>query len=160
MSKKTLSCFFLALLMASFFGCQSGDQKIDEPKEETRMDWWRDARFGMFIHWGLYAIPAGEWKGTTNHAEWIRTTAEIPLEEYDQFLDDFNPVEFDAEAWVKMAKDAGMKYITITSKHHDGFGLYDSKTSDFDVMATPFKRDILKELADACEKAAPALLPL
>ena len=153
MLKKTLSCFFLALLMASFFGCQNGDQKLDEPKEEIRMDWWRDARFGMFIHWGLYAIPAGEWKGTTNHAEWIRTTAEIPLEEYDQFLDDFNPVEFDAEAWVKMAKDAGMKYITITSKHHDGFGLYDSKTSDFDVMATPFKRDILKELADACEKA-------
>ncbi|NVK84258.1 MAG: alpha-L-fucosidase, partial [Cytophagia bacterium] len=76
----------------------------------------------------------------------------IPLEEYDKFLDEFNPVKFDADTWVKMAKDAGMKYIVITSKHHDGFGLFDSKTSDFDVMATPFKRDILKELSEACEK--------
>ncbi len=116
------------------------------------MEWWRDARFGMFIHWGLYAIPAGAWDGTTNHAEWIRTTAEIPLEEYDQFLDEFNPVKFDADAWVKMAKDAGMKYITITSKHHDGFGLFDSETSDYDVMASPFQRDILKELAEACRR--------
>lgn len=116
------------------------------------MQWWRDARFGMFIHWGLYSIPAGEWKGETKHAEWIRTTAQIPLEEYDKFVPQFNPVNFDATAWVQMAKDAGMKYITITSKHHDGFGLWDSKQTDFDVMSTPFKRDILQELADACRR--------
>lgn len=136
----------------SVIACQPNQQEQTTAEPEDRMEWWRDARFGMFIHWGLYAIPAGEWNGTTNHAEWIRTTAQIPLEEYDKFLDEFNPVKFDADAWVKMAKDAGMKYIVITSKHHDGFGLFDSKTSDFDVMATPFKRDILKELSEACEK--------
>ena len=127
---------------------------LNESKEEKdqRMEWWREARFGMFIHWGLYSIPAGEWKGETNHAEWIRTTAQIPLSEYDKFINQFNPVKFNAEEWVRMAKDAGMKYITITSKHHDGFCLWDSKETDFDVMSTPFKRDILKELADACRK--------
>jgi len=122
------------------------------PGGEDRMDWWRDARFGMFIHWGLYAVPAGEWDGTTNHAEWIRTTAQIPLETYDGFVEQFNPVAFDADEWVKMAKNAGMKYIVITSKHHDGFCLFDSEYTDFDIMSTPFKRDILKELADACDR--------
>jgi alpha-L-fucosidase len=121
-------------------------------QRDVRMNWWREARFGLFIHWGLYSIAAGEWKGMTNHAEWIRTTAQIPLEEYDKFVDQFNPTKFDAEAWVRMAKDAGMKYIVITSKHHDGFCLFDSKYTKFDIMATPFKRDVLKELADACHK--------
>lgn len=116
------------------------------------MKWWREARFGLFIHWGLYAIPAGEWGGQTNYGEWIRSNAQIPLTTYDKFLQQFNPVKFNAEEWVLMAKNAGMKYIVITSKHHDGFALYDSKVSDFDVMSTPFKRDILKELAAACKK--------
>ncbi|MEA3479737.1 MAG: glycoside hydrolase family 127 protein [Bacteroidota bacterium] len=120
--------------------------------DDDRMAWWWDARFGMFIHWGLYAIPAGEWKGETNHAEWIRTTAQIPLEVYDGFVDQFNPVDFDAEQWVQMAKNAGMKYIVITSKHHDGFCLFDSEYTDFDVKSTPFDRDIMKELADACHR--------
>lgn len=119
---------------------------------DDRMDWWREARFGMFIHWGLYAVPAGEWNGKTTYGEWIRTEAQIPLEEYDTLASRFNPVKFDAGAWVRLAKAAGMKYIVITSKHHDGFALYDSTVSDFDIMATPFKRDILKELADACER--------
>lgn len=149
--KKSVSLLLFTFLL-TILSCQPKQQE-QALEPEDRMEWWRDARFGMFIHWGLYAIPAGEWNGTTNHAEWIRTTAQIPLEEYDKFLDEFNPVKFDADAWVKMAKDAGMKYIVITSKHHDGFGLFDSKTSDFDVMATPFKRDILKELSEACEKA-------
>lgn len=117
------------------------------------MDWWREARFGLFIHWGLYAIPAGEWGGATNHAEWIRETARIPLEQYDSLLLQFNPQKFNAEEWVALASEAGMKYIVITSKHHDGFALFDSKVSDFDVMATPFKRDILKELSEACSRA-------
>mgnify|MGYP002819199525 FL=1 len=106
----------------------------------------------MFIHWGLYAIPAGEWNGKTTHGEWIRTTAEIPIDQYDKFIDRFNPVKFDADKWVQMAKNAGMKYIVITSKHHDGFALFDSKYTDFDVMSTPFKRDIMDELATACRK--------
>jgi alpha-L-fucosidase len=121
-------------------------------EREARMKWWTEARFGMFIHWGLYSIPAGEWKGSTNHAEWIRTTARIPLDEYDKFVPQFNPVKFNAAEYVRMAKNAGMKYIVITSKHHDGFCLFDSKYTDFDVMSTPFKRDIMKELADACRK--------
>lgn len=133
-------------------------QSIDYLKTETkaqfdqRMAWWRDARFGLFIHWGLYAVPAGEWKGQTDHAEWIRTTAEIPLKEYDQFVGQFNPQKFNADEWVRLAKAAGMKYIVITSKHHDGFDLFDADNSDFDVMATPFHRDVLKELAEACKK--------
>ncbi len=103
------------------------------------MQWWREARFGLFIHWGLYAIPAGEWGGKTNYGEWIRNNAQIPLPTYDKFVAQFNPVKFDAAAWVRMAKDAGMKYIVITSKHHDGFAIFDSKVSDFDVMATPLQ---------------------
>ena len=120
--------------------------------DDARMAWWREARFGMFIHWGLYAIPAGTWKGETSHAEWIRTTAQIPLQTYDKFISRFNPEKFDAEAWVKLAKAAGMKYIVITSKHHDGFCLFDSEYTDFDVMSAPFKRDIMKELADAAHR--------
>ena len=121
-------------------------------ERDARMQWWREARFGMFIHWGLYSIPAGEWKGSTNHAEWIRTTAQIPLEEYNKFVHQFNPTRFNAAEWVSIAKATGMKYIVITSKHHDGFSLFDSKYTDFNVMSTPFERNILKELVDACHK--------
>ena len=119
---------------------------------DDKMAWWREARFGMFIHWGLYSIPAGEWNGETHHAEWILTTAQIPVAEYETLADQFNPVNFDADAWVDMAKDAGMKYIVITSKHHDGFALFDSKVSDFDIMATPFRRDIMHELSEAARE--------
>jgi alpha-L-fucosidase len=121
-----------------------------------RMAWWREARFGMFIHWGLYAIPAGEWKDQAMQkggGEWIMKRLRIPIADYETLVPRFNPVKFDAREWVRIAKDAGMKYIVITSKHHDGFALFDSKVSDYDVMATPFKRDILKELAEACREA-------
>jgi len=141
--------FFLVLI-----NCGSKNYLIESKADrDARMEWWREARFGMFIHWGLYAIPAGEWKGETNHAEWIRTTAQIPLEEYDKFVQQFNPVKFNAEKWAQLAKDAGMKYIVITSKHHDGFCMFDTQYTDFDIMSTPFQRDILKELSDACHKA-------
>ncbi|MBT3242064.1 MAG: hypothetical protein HN352_02865 [Bacteroidetes bacterium] len=145
----------LCLLMLSSFACQNVEYVPGEEttaERDSRMEWWRDARFGMFIHWGLYAVPAGEWGESKNHAEWIRTTAQIPLDTYDQFIDEFNPVKFDADQWVKLAKEAGMKYIVITSKHHDGFCLWDSKHTEFDVMSTPFKRDIMEELSEACEK--------
>jgi alpha-L-fucosidase len=121
--------------------------------KDNRMEWWRDARFGMFIHWGLYAVPAGEYKGDTGFGEWIMDEAKIPIPEYEKFAAQFNPVKFNADEWVKTAADAGAKYIVITSKHHDGFSIYDSKISDYDIMdRTPFKRDLLKELADACKK--------
>jgi alpha-L-fucosidase len=122
-------------------------------QRDSRMAWWRDARFGMFIHWGLYAVPAGEWKKETDHAEWILETAQIPVEKYEKFAAQFNPIKFDAKEWVEIAKKAGMKYIVITSKHHDGFCLFDSQLTDYDVVdATPFKRDILKELSEECHR--------
>ena len=119
---------------------------------DSRLDWWREARFGMFIHWGLYAIPAGEWNGRTDYGEWIRNNAKIPIDVYDRFKARFNPTKFDPDAWVRMAKQAGMQYIVITTKHHDGFALFDSKGTDWDVMATPYGRDIIRQLAEACRR--------
>ncbi len=141
------------ILSGSLLGLVSCRQQESPPAPpEDRMDWWRQDRFGMFIHWGLYSIPAGEWNGETHYGEWIRSSAQIPLDVYDQFRDQFNPVDFDAQEWVKMAREAGMKYIVITSKHHDGFCLWDSEFTDFDVMSTPFRRDILAELKKACDR--------
>jgi len=121
-------------------------------RHDARMQWWRDAKFGMFIHWGVYAVPGGEWGDRTNHAEWIRETARIPIDTYAKFLPQFNPLKYDAEQWVLAAKRAGMKYIVITSKHHDGFCLWPSKLTDYDIESTPFKRDILGELKKACDE--------
>jgi len=121
--------------------------------DDERMAWWREARFGMFIHWGLYSILAGEWMGRTDHAEWIRNTAHIPLAEYDKLVARFNPTAFDADHWVGMAKDAGMKYVTITSKHHDGFCLFDNRLTSFCIRSTPYRRDIMAQMADACRRA-------
>ena len=146
--KRIIVFLFLFTLNEQVFGAES---KMENSNDE-RMAWWREARFGMFIHWGLYAIPAGEWEDNTNHAEWIRTTAQIPLEQYDKFVGQFNPVKFNADDWVRMARDAGMKYIVITSKHHDGFSLFNSKYTDYDIMSTPFQRDIMDELANSCRK--------
>lgn len=126
-----------------------------ELSKDERMEWWRDARFGMFIHWGVYSVPAGTYKGQRigGVGEWIMNSAHIPVEEYEHFAKQFNPVKFDADRWVQIARNAGMKYIVITSKHHDGFCLWDSKVSNYDIMdATPFKRDVLKELSEACKK--------
>jgi alpha-L-fucosidase len=118
--------------------------------QDARMAWWREARFGMFVHWGLYAIPAGKWGDRTDHGEWIRDTAKIPRDVYAQFQPHWNPQRFDADAWARMAAAAGMKYVVITSKHHDGFCLWDSAQTTWDVGATPGRRDVLRELADAC----------
>jgi alpha-L-fucosidase len=119
---------------------------------DDRLAWWREARFGMFIHWGLYSILGGEWGGRTDYAEWIRNNAHIPLTEYNKLVSRFNPTAFDADRWVSLARDAGMRYITITTKHHDGFCLFDSKLTDFCVRSTPFQRDIMQEMAHACRQ--------
>jgi alpha-L-fucosidase len=119
------------------------------------MKWWREARFGMFIHWGLYAVPAGEYKGkrAKDIGEWIMSWANIPRREYEQFAPQFNPVKFDAAQWVRTAKDAGMKYIIITSKHHDGFSMYDSDVSPYTIVkSTPYKKDPMRGLADEAKK--------
>jgi alpha-L-fucosidase len=122
---------------------------------DARMGWFREAKYGLFIHWGLYSIPAGEWKGkrAPGLGEWIMNRRKIPAAEYAQLAAKFNPGKFDAESWVQMAEDAGMKYVVITAKHHDGFAMYHSQVSPFNVYdATPFHRDPVKELADACAK--------
>lgn len=122
---------------------------------DKRMAWWREARFGMFIHWGVYAVPAGTYNGQKINriGEWIMNRGKIPVADYQAFAKQFNPVKYDAEAWVKMAKDAGMKYIVITAKHHDGFALFDSKASKWDMVdATPYGKDLIKPLAEACRK--------
>ena len=133
---------------------------IDYTKEskesyEARMKWWHDARFGMFIHWGIYSVPAGKYNGEEikGIGEWIMNTAKIPVSEYEKFGKQFNPVKFDAAEWVKTAKVAGMKYIVITSKHHDGFSMWGSKVSKYNVVDfAPYGKDPLKMLADECAK--------
>ena len=120
------------------------------------LGWWRDARFGMFIHWGLYAIPAGVWKGepVDGIGEWIMFRKRIPRAEYETLAQQFNPVSFDAKAWVDLAVQAGMRYLVITAKHHDGFAIFRSPSSPYNIVdATPYGRDPLAELADACRDA-------
>jgi alpha-L-fucosidase len=121
-----------------------------------RVTWWRDSRFGMFIHWGVYSGLAGEWKGepVKGYAEHIMRIKRIPRQVYlDEVVHAFNPTAFDANAWASLAKRAGMKYLVITSKHHDGFAMFDSQVSPYNIVqATPFKRDPMKELREACQR--------
>jgi alpha-L-fucosidase len=134
---------------------REGSQQRAEAQNDPRLQWFREAKFGLFIHWGLYAIPAGEWKGQqiAGIGEWIMKRTPIPVAEYEQLAKQFNPVKFNAAEWVAMAKAAGQKYIVITSKHHDGFAMYQSSVSNYNIAdATSFKRDPLKELADECRK--------
>jgi alpha-L-fucosidase len=142
----------LSLLMI-FTGVQSCNPQVKEKvTPDNRMQWWTDAKFGMFIHWGVYSVPAGTYKGTQikNIGEWIMNRGKIPVAEYKEFAGQFNPVKYDPEAWAKLAKEAGMKYLVITSKHHDGFALFDSKVTGWDVVdATPYGKDLLKPLAKA-----------
>ena len=124
-------------------------------KDDARMHWWREARFGMFIHWGLYAVPAGEWQGkeVKSIGEWIMNNAAIPVSDYEKLAQDFNPARFDAAEWVRIAKDAGMKYIVITTKHHDGFCMFDTKATDYSIVkATPYGKDVLRALSRECKR--------
>ena len=122
-------------------------------EHDQRMAWFREARFGLFLHWGVYSVPAGEWQGKTGYGEWFLEETKMPVSQYEKFAGQFNPVKFDAKDWVRMAKDAGMKYIVITSKHHDGFGMFRSDQTDWCLKSTPFQRDPLQELAAACKEA-------
>ncbi|MBN2201861.1 alpha-L-fucosidase [bacterium] len=150
----------IACIAALHCGPRSGDgagpvRPESLKQRNERMAWWRDARFGMFIHWGVYSVPAGVTRGrpVDGIGEWIMNNAHIPCAEYRQYAKQFNPVRYDPEAWVRLAKEAGMKYIIITSKHHDGFALFDSKVTDWDVVdATPYGKDLLKPLAEACQR--------
>lgn len=122
---------------------------------EQRIEWWRNARFGMFVHWGIYSLPAGEWKGklVSGYAEHLMRKEKITRADYLELAHQFNPVNFNADEWIAAAKKAGMRYFVITAKHHDGFAMYDTKLSDFDLIEqTPFKRDPMVELSAACKK--------
>ena len=144
------------LIIIAFLYTSGGLFAQDSLMREQRMQWWRDARFGMFIHWGVYSVPGGVYNGhemNRGGAECIMNRHKIPVLEYRKYATQFNPVKFDADAWVRMAKDAGMKYIVITAKHHDGFSMFKSEASKWNIVdATPYGKDVLKSLAEACKK--------
>jgi len=141
------------LLAANGLAVATEPPVTETPQQhDARMAWWRAAKFGMFIHWGIYSVPAGEWNGQTGYAEWFLEETHMPVSQYAQFAKQFDPEKFDAKAWVKTAKDAGMKYLVITSKHHDGFGMWPSDLTDWCIKSTPFKRDPLRELSDECRR--------
>lgn len=159
MRKKLFILMIAFLSMQCIYAQKNSKLSLDPSKSE----WFRDAKFGMFIHWGLYSVLEGSYNGHTLpdesfengkswYAEWIQPRLEIPADEYQKIKDKFNPTGYNAEEWVLEAKNAGIRYIVITSKHHDGFALWNSKVSDFDIMNTPYKKDLLQPLVDACKK--------
>ncbi len=143
----------LLILLAIFTFTTGFSQKNYVPTKENleNREWFQDAKFGLFVHWGVYSVMAGG--GDHGIAEWIMNQKQIPIDQYEKLPSFFNPVDFDPEEWVAMVKKAGMKYITITSKHHDGFAMYDSKVSDYNIVdRTPYGKDVLKMLKDECDK--------
>lgn len=121
-----------------------------DPRRARAREQFRKARFGMFVHWGLYAL--------LGRGEWVMFHEKIPVSEYERLMSQFNPLHFNASEWVDLAQRTGMRYITITAKHHDGFCMYDSDLTDYKITNTPFRRDVIRELSDACRKARIALL--
>ncbi len=150
----------LALVML----CLSYFKAFAQPvTASNRVDWFKEAKFGLFIHWGLYSILEGSYNGRSLpdkslshgdswYAEWIQQRLEVPRDAYRELVKKFNPEKFDADSWIREARDAGMKYFVITAKHHDGFALWDSKVSAYDLGSTRYRKDILGELAKACRK--------
>lgn len=159
---RTLPSLLLALSLASALlpaaraAESAAPVDLNSPEARAqRLAWFREAKYGLFIHWGLYAVPGGYWKNerSAGLGEWIMSRKRIPAAEYAQLASQFNPVKFDAEAWTQLAQDAGMKYVIITAKHHEGFAMFGSAASPYNVVdATPFKRDVIKELAAACAR--------
>ena len=161
---KTIAARFVlaGLLLAAFTpvvvsAADSPDPYANETpaQRDARMAWWREARFGMFIHWGVYSVPAGTYDGkrVPGIGEWIMNTGKIPMAEYQAYAKEFDPTNYNADDWVRLAKEAGMKYIVITAKHHDGFAMFDTKASPWNIVqATPYAKDVLKPLAAACRK--------
>src|SRR3954468_6080405 len=128
----------------------------DDPATSPRTQWWRDAQFGMFIHWGLYSQLAGRWNGqtTTGFGEWIMNDLHIPLDQYAQVATQSNPTQFNANQWGQIAQSAGMKYIVMTSKHHDGFSMFDTSVNNYNVVdATPWHQDPINQLSTAAHAA-------
>jgi alpha-L-fucosidase len=146
---------FLFVLVCLLF-MQTAFSQESKQARDLRMEWWREARFGMFIHWGPYSVLGGVYHGHQQRrggAEWIMNRCKIPVAEYQKYAATFNPVKYDPEAIVKLAKEAGMKYIIITAKHHDGFAMFKSNASKFNIVDfTPYGKDVLDGLANACRK--------
>ena len=146
---------FLMIISFSFSSLKAQSMKKDKKDKNTKMEWWKHDRFGMFIHWGLYSEAAGYWDGKAiqGAGEWLMTDAHIPRDQYAQLAKKFDPVDFNAEQWVKIAKEAGMKYIVITTKHHDGFCMFNTKDTKYNVVdATPWHKDPMALLSEACKK--------
>ncbi len=170
--KDILIILFALACVSIIISCQQENTVMEDEKTTTnylnespedfnsRMEWWRDARFGMFIHWGAYAVPAGVYKDQEikGIGEWIMKHGQVPIPEYEEFARQFNPAKFNGEEWVRIAKNAGMKYIVITSKHHDGFSIWDSEVSDYNIVDYgSYGKDVLKALSAACKKEGIAL---
>jgi alpha-L-fucosidase len=151
-----LNVFIAGLFLLALMATPSGVSAVEtKPERDARMAWWREARFGMFIHWGVYSVPAGEYKGRRfDHiGEWLMLDAKIPVDEYRAYAQQFNPVKYDPVRWAKLAKLAGMKYIVITAKHHDGFALFPSDVTDWDIAdASPYGKDLIGPLAEAARQ--------
>lgn len=142
---KKLSLLVVALVAALTIAQAQEKKYTPTPENLKNREWFQDARFGLFIHWGVYSV--------LGDGEWVMNNQQIPIKTYEKLPAFFNPVDFNPTEWVQMAKDAGMKYITITSKHHDGFAMFDSKVSDYNIVKrTPYGKDVLKMLADECRK--------
>jgi len=154
MRRAALTGLAMACVVGVFLHAADAQGKETAAQRDLRMRWWSEARFGMFIHFGLYSVAAGHWEGQPVKwlSSWTLHTTKAPLEKYVLLKDQFNPTQFDAEQIVRLAEAAGMKYIVITTRHHEGFSLFDTKYSEFDVMATPLARDLMKEMADACHR--------
>ncbi|MDT8433054.1 MAG: alpha-L-fucosidase [Bacteroidales bacterium] len=149
--KRSLTLFLLVCLMTGpqFLNAQEGYQPSQENLENR--EWFQDAKFGLFVHWGVYSLMAGG--GDMGIAEWIMHRKEIPIEQYELLPGNFYPVKFDPAEWVSLVKEAGMNYITITSKHHDGFAMYDSEISDYNIVdATPYGKDVIGMLKEECDR--------
>ena len=153
---------FSIILIVSLW-IPSNAQQASLSLSTEKADWFREAKFGMFVHFGLYSMLEGSYNGHTLpdttfthgrswYAEWIQMRLEVPGKEYKKLAGSFNPAAFDADAWIREAKNAGMRYFVITSKHHDGFALWDSKVSDFTIMNSPYGKDLIAELVTACKK--------
>ena len=141
---KLLRICFVLLITGSTLQAQNHWTYTPTKENLEARKWFEEARFGLFIHWGVYS--------QLGDGEWVMQVQQIPVKTYEKLPAFFNPTQFDPKEWVKMVKDAGMKYITITSKHHDGFAMFDSKISDYDIVdRTPYKKDVLKMLADECQ---------
>jgi alpha-L-fucosidase len=151
-----ISCILSMISMSCNFQSEEKANATDQLAEsEHPMEWFKEAKFGLFIHWGPYSMLEGEWNGKQvevgKNAEWAMKFLKIPVKEYRELAKDMNPVKFDAREWVRLAKETGMKYLVITAKHHDGFAMYKSDVTPYNIVDwTPFKRDPLKELAEAC----------